>query len=621
MKGRLFLLWLLGCMYIGLGVLNALSGTFAIPQLVVGFILWIPIGIAILRQSRTALTISLFSYPAALLITWFIPDRSVLTEGAMVVLASPFHALTYRIALTTATSTAAVVEWGIVCYALHLALVVPILKLIEWNPLAWLWSLRSGASRGIARRSSKSRLTFTFPEQALLYEKNPFRILGLDTGARFAEISKRANEASRLVGRNLPLPYIPVELPSAAPVSQQDVSEARACLEDVRKRFAHELLWFQLDHDHDRTAYSHLAEGEYDEARTIWEPLANAKNLSSQGGTALWNLAVLEHSLAIGAAKADGGKVPPKVWLGALKRWKRVCAEQTCWDHADNRAKMLKDPHVTQGWIHHCRRVLPERLLRVNLDIARAASFAENTRLAEHHIDIVRKSGFSAETIEGAFSQTFESELAGLRRRAADIAEAAPSPGGLTLCGEALGEHEFIWEAAGRLGLNEQADGDWRSESEALMAAIRTCCRRAFADSANSVTSLRCDLCADANASIDALNGSAELLMPSITGFGYMNTGPVREAVYKVVAALEVAQQSSPKLAAAAVTSADVMARAHSIMCELRDLAAVKESRKELEQDVKNWPTKIYECRAQERDMLQWVNSNLSTAREILSNI
>jgi len=245
---------------------------------------------------------------------------------------------------------------------------------------------------------------------ALTYRRNAFRLTGLsiDTGARdITRLGERLVMLHRLNGGT------PAQggFPGDPPPALDGIQEALQRLRDPEQRILDEFFWFWPVHDdgaRSDQALSALAAGDADAAIAVWEQtLASPRTR----GSAIHNLAVIEHLRALEAAAGMGAgsrSVDGTGWRKAYRRWAEVLQEEAVWIRLVSRIRVLDDPRVNADFARELREALPPAILAVNVALARDAASRGDQRDAALHAGIIRESGFSRLAIESSVRRLVE---------------------------------------------------------------------------------------------------------------------------------------------------------------------------------------------------------------------
>jgi hypothetical protein len=266
------------------------------------------------------------------------------------------------------------------------------------------------------------------PACVALYDRNAFQVLGLNPVKSTTRlILKRRDELQALLEAGLPIrehvpDYRPVGWPWADAVSVDELRRAVGKLQQEPSRFEEEVCWFHLD-DEDEPLVLQLVEGNLEAARAAWQGCRTNGASPYRAGQALHNLAVLQHAQALAAERAAAnrgvfdGDQQAAHWREALRIWAEVHSTESAWEYFDLRRVYVTDPRINEKFCANLRSSLPARVLRVNLEIARAAVAQDNYAYARAHLDLLRSSPFpdaSKAALLAEFAEPYAMELRAL---------------------------------------------------------------------------------------------------------------------------------------------------------------------------------------------------------------
>jgi len=403
----------------GAKLVQILMGNHFNPYLIVPETLWLLLGIAIIYQKKAAIILSLVSYPLVFgtenLPQFFnlIKDINFITPFFY----TPFHYISFIILQKYALLS--IVKpywifylWGI--YAIHFASLFP-----------YLFKFKK---RG---RVGKPKPAIRFPEEVFMYEKNAFQVLGLIPykANKIRAILKRKDDLSNLIKIGLkPQEHIKenyhvIPWPKAQPIAEFTINNAYSRLEDSLKRIKEELFWFHLE-ENNLKVFECLKRGDFEEGKRLWED-RKKNSRTYRGALSLHNLAVLEHALVLNEERAITGN--PGMNSEQINKWKRVFAlwvevykHDKCWDYFRQRMVYLNDTRINDGYLRRLRRDMPGMVLKVNLEIARAALSQEMFEYTKKHLDLIGSSGFDSKNINKVveeFFAIFVRDLKAIRQR------------------------------------------------------------------------------------------------------------------------------------------------------------------------------------------------------------
>ncbi len=251
----------------------------------------------------------------------------------------------------------------------------------------------------------KPKVIFRFPEEIFTFEKNAFQVLGiLPKQATIKTITKRTNELTNLIKAGLPFKahihgYCAVPWQESNPITENDISNAHARLQDNLKRINEELFWFRVEDGEDE-AFKSLLDGNFEKAMDLWDS-AKSSNSKYSAAQALHNLAVLKHTLSLKQEKTLTGNFGMNTtqidnWKQIFGLWKNVHLNDKCWDYLQERVIYIDDPRIH---VQHLRKTLPYMVLKINLEIAIAALRQELLEYSKQHIFLIKNSGFDSKDI------------------------------------------------------------------------------------------------------------------------------------------------------------------------------------------------------------------------------
>ncbi len=458
------------------------------------------------------------------------------------------------------------------------------------------------------RQKEPAPAAIRFPKEVEVYEKNAFRMLGLETTAPLRAVSRRHSDALVLLGNQMPLPYEVAPLPSAPPVREQDIRDAYGRLQAARARIDEELFWFHLESQKDRDAYSHFAKGDADAAREVWRPLMASHERGARG-RAIHNMAVLEHALAIGKSrKPSSGDASSNGWLGAMRLWGEVCSEDCCWDYFMSRAEKLADPQVTPGFLRHYRRLVPERILGMSMAMIRSAQAAGCRQLATAHAKLIHQSGFPEDVIGTAYEKFFSKHLEELERLRGQLIAAPRDNGLFDLSRHATSRAEAVQALASQMEAGEHVSAGVEGVAKAICDALGQLCGKHW----NAVAAKRNEISRDANSKIAQLN-NAQQLCPPQAAFINVFRGIVKTHAKSAADSLEQVIRRRAELDGLAKSAAGVMEEVVGILERVSKLSSSPSCKNAFERAQQQ----ARECARQGEEMAAWARQNLSTARRL----
>ncbi len=391
--------------------------------------------VGIVLRLTSVVLLSMVSFPLLVLLHrygWLMDERSTFALGLL----PPFHYVFAWLSepigsAAEVLSSPAPFSWGLA--ALHGGLLSPVcFELLRdregANPPAaddktLVADPKPAGSTPSAPPKAKSAPRVNLPEAVWLYQRNPYRILGLrpvDTAARVAK--RRGDELAQLLEHDLSLEehlpeFVSIPVPGAPGITVEDVARAATVLAYDRNRFGEAVFWFHLDVPVEKWRVEH---GMADAAtlRQVWtQQLLDPERQS----TAALNLAVLEHAtvLAVEAESAQAGVLAPAqraAWRACLDAWVAVYEDDGAWRRFDELRAKSTDPSITAEYIADLRLSLPRLVVAINVAIAAKALEAGNLDYARAHVELVRASRFPEADLEAALAELFAPLVAEVKR-------------------------------------------------------------------------------------------------------------------------------------------------------------------------------------------------------------
>ena len=206
-----------------------------------------------------------------------------------------------------------------------------------------------------------------------LYEKNAFRITGLNVDVPLREVAKEAEKLEMANKLGLAHVHSTVFPPRVAP----DAAAIRAAfqaLKDPEQRLMHEFFWFWplARSSNEDGALSALREHSYDRAVSIWKESENKDG----SGVTTHNLAVYYHLAALEDELATAGATPKNdiSWRTSYQYWGKLLNRHAYWDRVVVRIKEIADPRLTIDSAERIWSSLSTSLLTINARLAVAAA-------------------------------------------------------------------------------------------------------------------------------------------------------------------------------------------------------------------------------------------------------
>ena len=622
-------------------ILSRPPGTWMVPNEpweILPYLLWLWLGIALARNKRLAVRVAIFSFPIAWIVQLLGLGTSRVANLFFGIACVPFHHLAFFVLRWFGDLTLPVTYptfFFLAGYALHLGILAPPLLrrrgfaswMVDLN--AWFARERKGAKpepkpKSEPRQGKKplpkpekrkpSVPAFSLPSEALLYEKNAFRLLGLATTESLPAIARRANDTLRRLVQDLPLGYEVAPLPQSAPITLQDVREAYSRLQRGRRRLVEELYWFHLADDHDKHAYALFEKGDHAAARVAWQSLADGPARTTASGRAVHNLAVMEHALAIGTTKTPARHGSDlNGWGNAMFLWKRVCSEDGCWDYLVTRAREMNDSGINPGVIRHLRLEVPKTILGINLAIARAASAVKGMELASEHLKVVGESGFAPKVLKEAFCATFQNDLEELNQYCNQIQASLPGADPLEVCDRALASAEQLSQIAEAI-----RTADCVSEKLLpLVSAIRSRIRSITAAKEGIAYATRVELGEEANSLIGHLNALGGQV-PQDPVMRAVLRDQIKQVVRRIIEELQSAKRQRGRLGKVIQDAGHAIERGRALLRRARKLASTADLRTEVDADIKKLDEILRGLNDAASSFDGWVDQELNKMRSLI---
>ena len=249
-----------------------------------------------------------------------------------------------------------------------------------------------------------------------IYRLNLFRVLGLPITVTARDVQRQYNR--RKIQEKLGLTSSNAfggHLALDPPPTDNDIRNAMERLHRPVDRLLDEVFWFwptQGDASSD-PALQALEQGDVKQAEAIWLPLAK---VAGEGHIATHNLAVLAHLLALdyegrlvtsGVTEKDQKRLA-HLWRRGFARWKTVLEGEDFWSMVKSRVRQLDDLQLTTGFVRRVRSALPTALLLINAKLAYAAAERGDSKLAQHHIGLLREASFGNGLAEQAIREAIK---------------------------------------------------------------------------------------------------------------------------------------------------------------------------------------------------------------------
>lgn len=250
-----------------------------------------------------------------------------------------------------------------------------------------------------------------------LYQRNAFRILGLDVTANMRDIRrigkrlKRRERLGREAGGNGD-GYLPLE-----PAPDEDaVQSALQRLQEPIPRLLDEFFWFwplQPGDEHD-PILKELGEGRVQKVHKLWLEKEESDN---HDHCATHNLAVLYHLWALDlerkAAKEQLNEKEQKTrlgcWRNAFERWDALLHAKPFWQRVITRIEQIDDPQLSKEVAREIHKAVGPFILLINARLAVKSAEAGNEGVAKRHVQIMRDSTFDAAVVGEALREALKS--------------------------------------------------------------------------------------------------------------------------------------------------------------------------------------------------------------------
>jgi CheY-like chemotaxis protein len=229
-----------------------------------------------------------------------------------------------------------------------------------------------------------------------LYQRNAFRITGLNIDASLREVSKEAEKLEMMLklGRT---PAGAGIFPLPEPPTVESVRNALQALKNPESRLVQELFWFWPctgDCGND-PAMGALRQGHYQTAVDCWTNTKDAGN-----GIAIHNLAVFYHLGALDSAVRRSKTLQPttpeemSLWSSAYRYWNALLDRVDFWDALAARIRTINDPRLRIETSQRIWGTLPNAIVRINAELAVSAAERGDFEEAAKHRKLMYTSAF-----------------------------------------------------------------------------------------------------------------------------------------------------------------------------------------------------------------------------------
>lgn len=139
-------------------------------------------------------------------------------------------------------------------------------------------------------------------------------------------------------------------------------------------------------------AYSHLQNGDNDEAMTLWEE-HYSKNPDDLD--AMHHMALIYHELAIKSEREIKWTDSAQYWEKAMKLWPKLLMHKDFWSYYSGRVEDFSEDQAET-----LRKKLVKDILYINYRFYKDASYKSNNRRAAGHYQIIKNSDFPVSEIK-----------------------------------------------------------------------------------------------------------------------------------------------------------------------------------------------------------------------------
>jgi hypothetical protein len=202
-----------------------------------------------------------------------------------------------------------------------------------------------------------------------VYEKNPFRLLGLSVVAGLRDVAKRIDELK--LAAEFGIAQADWSFGPEQALSGEQIRAAAQHLKEPVERLLWELFWLWPENYPEEEggdeAMGYVTRGETHQAIEYWQGAAMQGRL-----VPLHNMAVYYHMEALRLEAQDD---PPQedlvqLWFKALRFWEKVSVNEEFWERLQARVKKLGDARVTGSLVQHLRNSWSEMLARICASLA-----------------------------------------------------------------------------------------------------------------------------------------------------------------------------------------------------------------------------------------------------------
>jgi hypothetical protein len=612
---------IVGLSYIAVGALNSLdvlmSGNID-PVFIVLKTLCIIFGILLFYNKKPVVILALLAPPLFFILVGndFITSQAANTVNVLSY--TPFHHLSFLILTKISLlSTWPVVKWGM--FLLYYLLILP--YFLQKGDKGWMPALV------IPKAVKKRTIDFKFPESIRIFEKNAFNVLGIiPIKANVNSSVKRKKDLAVLVKANLAeqadkhikKDYYRVPWPGTAAVSELEINSAFAKLQDAGKSIEEELLWFHLEGNHLGT-FKCLVNCDFQEVKRCWQEERRNRPNTYAAALALHNLAVLEHALVLlqekTAAKKPGmEKMQRERWKNVFDLWREVSNNNKCWEYFQKRKIYMNEPGMDKSYFNDLPRRLQERVLKINLDIARAARAQGLSDYSKQHLDLIENSGFDEKAISKINREFFKNDIKNLeiiRRNLRNGNNGNPNK-------NPYQEYENTLEKAAKIkkGIDAFNGGSFtKKEFYDIVTIIRVDIKEDFNETVGKFYQLLGEINTKANLLIKLLNGIA-------MGTSSANAFSILQGISKTNILKESFGQDGEKIgrlkSAAGVVNIAANKRI-KLLKKARKLCKDDESISKVTEVIDMLVLEKYETAEKTRNTIIWLNDNFNRMSSIIN--
>lgn len=247
-----------------------------------------------------------------------------------------------------------------------------------------------------------------------VYINNTFRITGLAVDATTREVKRRIEElkADDEAGHEAEQTHA-FALTTSPKLEQLRAAAQR--LHEPECRIIDEFFWFwpyEWGKGHSDPALLMIQKGEDKQAYKIWtKSLADTEDVACSI-VAKHNLAVMAHIRALDAElvslqndhSPEELELISKYWRMCFKWWEELSDNEMFWDLVAQRIHILKDPHLTTGFVRRMRYTFPEALDKINAMLAIRFIDKNKIALANKQIEYIHQTNKGKDNVPKTLS-------------------------------------------------------------------------------------------------------------------------------------------------------------------------------------------------------------------------